>query len=84
MNRRDFLKTTGVLAGARLLPSTAVSAAAHRGAPRLMQIALMSTFIDWYFSWSPAKVGKAPLPWSPDAVKMILDRHAAAGNKTVY
>jgi len=49
-----------------------------------MQIALMTTFIDWYFGWSPAVIGKEPLPWSPDAVKAILDRHAAAGSKTVY
>ena len=84
MNRRDFIKTAGVLAGAQLLPATAVSAAPHPGKPRAMQIALMNTFIDWYFGWSPANVGKTSLPWSPDAVKMILDRHAAAGNKTVY
>ncbi|MCX7425375.1 MAG: family 10 glycosylhydrolase [Planctomycetia bacterium] len=84
MNRRDFLKTTGALAGAQLLPTNAVPAACQLPTPRGMPIALMNTFIDWYFGWSPATTGKAPLPWSPDAVKTILDRHAAAGNKTVY
>lgn len=73
-----FLRVPGALA------CDEAAAAGGKKEGRRFEIALLNTFIDWYFSWSPAKVGKAPLPWSPAAVKMILDRHAAAGNKTVY
>ena len=57
MKRRDFLKTAGVLAGSPVLSAATVGGAAHREKPRPMQIALMNTFIDWYFGWSPEKGG---------------------------
>jgi hypothetical protein len=85
MNRRDFLRTAGAFGCGQVLGTGALAAqtAASRGTEPFT-LALMNTFIDWYFGWSPQNAGKEPLPWGPDAVKRILDRHAAAGNKTLY